>query len=61
VINFLALSVSLPAPFPNDSLNNVGFMISKEEEDQEPGLITQELLYGRVLLKYKKEQRKLLT
>ena len=29
--------------------------------DQGPGLITQELLYSRVLLKYKKAQRKLMT
>ena len=30
-------------------------------QDQEPGLITQELLYCRVLFEYKKGQRKLLT
>ena len=39
---------------------HVRFMIS-EDLASGPGLITQELLYSRVLLKYKKGQRKLLT
>ena len=42
-------------------MNHVGFVISEEElQDQGPGLITQKLLCSKVLLKYKKEQRKLL-
>ena len=37
-------------------VNGIGFVISKEEEfgTRGPGLITQDLLYGRVLLKYEK-------
>ena len=45
-------------------VNDVGFMISKEEDLASgcgPGLITQELLCSKVLLKSKTEQRKLQT
>ena len=45
-------------------MNDVIFMISEEEHltwDQGPGLIIQELLYSRILLKYEKGQRKRLT
>ena len=45
-------------------VNDVGFMISKEEDlalGLGPGLVTQELLCSKVLLKYNKEQRKLQT
>jgi len=37
-------------------VNGIGFVISKEEEFgiRGPGLITQELLYRRALLKYEK-------
>ena len=42
-------------------VNDVGFVISKEfsfgTRDQGPGLITQELLCSRVILKYKKGQK----
>ena len=41
-------------------MNHVGFVISEELQDQGPGLITQKLLCSKVLLKYKKGQRKLL-
>ena len=41
-------------------MNGIGFVISKEEEfgTRGPGLITQDLLYGRVLLKYEKGTEK---
>ena len=42
-------------------VNNVGFVISEEDLALGPGLITQEFLCSRVLLKYDKGQRKLLT
>ena len=42
-------------------VNDVGFVISKESSfgtrDQGPGLITQELLCSRVILKYTKGQK----
>ena len=44
-------------------MNNIGFVISEEDDlALEPGtrLDHSELLYSRVLLKYKKGQRKLL-
>ena len=45
-------------------VNDVGFMISEEEDLASglwPGLIIQELLCSKVLLKYKREQRKFKT
>ena len=43
-------------------MNGVGSLISKEDDlALGPGLITQELLCSRVLSKYEKRQRKLLT
>ena len=38
-------------------VNDVGFMISEEDLASGPGLLTQELLYSRVLLKYEKGQK----
>ena len=44
-------------------VNGVQFVISRQDLiwDQGPGLITQELVYSKVLLKYEKGQRKRLT